>query len=291
MSSLVTLFGLKNAGKKTFLANIIEKDFSMLSETFRHVLRELELTVQVFDLDPNSPMDSWSQSIQNGEIRLVIYMVDGSDQTAFNLAKQEFLKLLEHIKKNIQPLLILINKIDLDFTPDLTVQIIQDFKLLELVDRKWLVHKISNKTGEGLKEGFQWIYEVLTGNKVPSTLVIDDMLIFSFTGDLIAESGKGKIEDPYLHSGLLAALEIVSQKTLDGKMDALTLGDKKFVFGREKDLIGVLVTNRDADNTFAKKIIKRVLKEIHNNEEDKIQEALTLILKDLKVISNQNEGD
>ncbi|MFX0060605.1 MAG: ADP-ribosylation factor-like protein [Candidatus Hermodarchaeota archaeon] len=274
MTGVVALFGLKNAGKKTLIAILKEQGLSGFPGIFKFVFQELD--IQIVDLGSKKAV--WLKLLGDNTVKLVVYMLDGFDKKSLVPAKQEFLKILRFIKNTTIPILILINKIDLDISPDLTLQIINDFKLLQLVDRKWLVHKISVKTTNGVKEALQWIYESLTGNKFPSSFLVKDLLVFSSTGILIGKAGKGSIKDPHTQSSLLAALEVVAKESLDHTMDALTLGTDKIVFGRKKDLIGVIVTNRDSNTSFTKDIINHVLEEIEAVEKSEIQRHLTLFL-------------
>ncbi|MFX1254525.1 MAG: ADP-ribosylation factor-like protein [Promethearchaeota archaeon] len=272
MTGVVALFGLKNAGKKTLIAILKEKGLSGFPGIFQYVFQELD--IQSVDLGPKKAV--WLKLLGDNAVKLVVYILDGFDKKSLGSAKQEFLKALRFIKNKSIPILILINKTDLELSPDLTPQIIKDFKLLQLVDRKWLVHKISARTTDGVKEALQWIYESLTGNKFPSSFLVKDLLVFSAVGVLLGKAGKGSIKDPHTQSSLLAALEVVAKESLDRTMDALTLGDDKIVFGRKKDLIGVIVTNKDSDTSFTKDIINHVLDKIETIEKSEIQHHLTL---------------
>ncbi|MFX0093209.1 MAG: ADP-ribosylation factor-like protein, partial [Candidatus Hodarchaeota archaeon] len=150
MSGVIALFGLKNTDKKTLRTFLKENASDMFPRTFKQFFEDLN--IQIVDLKPNHSLkDAWDK-LSKDEIKLVIYIIDGSDETTFTSAKHEFSKLSRFIKFNKIPLLILVNKIELEISPNLITRIIEDFKLCKFVNRKWLVHKICTKTGDGKKE-------------------------------------------------------------------------------------------------------------------------------------------
>ncbi|MFX0094668.1 MAG: ADP-ribosylation factor-like protein, partial [Candidatus Hodarchaeota archaeon] len=263
ISATILILGLKNTGKKTFQTVLVNKFVSILPRNFRAFLKNN--SIHTIDVHPNFSLKNVENKIGK-DTKLIIYMVDGSNEKSFVHAKQEFLNLFNLIKNKSVPLLILVNKVDLEISPNLITQIIEDFELTEIVDYKWMIHKISAKTGEGLENCLQWVYETITGSAFPSPLFIRDLFVFRADGVLLGKMKNGSIKDPCLHSGLLAALEILAQENLNGSLDILASGSQKIVFSRRRDLIGVIIINGETAIAMAKHLLEQVLTKIEKRK-------------------------
>uniref|UniRef100_A0A915A9P2 ADP-ribosylation factor-like protein 3 n=1 Tax=Parascaris univalens TaxID=6257 RepID=A0A915A9P2_PARUN len=91
-----------------------------------------------------------------------IYVIDSSDRKRFDETGLELLELLEEEKLKSVPVLIYANKQDL-VTAAKASEIAEGLQLLSIRDRSWQIQACSAVTGEGIRDGMDWISKNLRG--------------------------------------------------------------------------------------------------------------------------------
>lgn len=86
--------------------------------------------------------------------------MDSDDRERINDAHDELMLLLEEGESHGAALLVLANKQDLPNAMP-TAQIAEEMKLSTLTTRKWRVMATCAATGEGLREGIDWLTSVI----------------------------------------------------------------------------------------------------------------------------------
>lgn len=153
------IVGLDNAGKTTALYKLHLGSVVMTSPTIGssvEMVKHKNVSFEVWDLGGQTTLrQTWSSYYVN--TAAVILMVDSTDRERIAAVKDELFRLLG--EESLQPssgVLILANKQDL---PDaMTVMELTDALQLHAVKGKqWHVQPSCALTGEGLKEGLDWV--------------------------------------------------------------------------------------------------------------------------------------
>ncbi|MFX0094267.1 MAG: hypothetical protein ACFFBD_21190, partial [Candidatus Hodarchaeota archaeon] len=177
------------------------------------------------------------------------------------------------------------NKCDREGLLDIA-QVIEEFGLYQdrFLHTTWHLQVTSAKTGKGIVEAFNWLYEHVTGEKLPTTLSIRDIAIFSEIGNNIVQTDGSTFSNPAITAGFFAALEQFAQSTIEHNLDSLIIGEQKIVFKRVKELLGALVMNVGDSETIAKEILGRLIEEIGKQGVENAEEVLkNFIKKELRV--------
>ena len=100
----------------------------------------------------------WKHYYQNTDC--LIFVVDSNDRERIGEAAEELKKMLAEDELKDSVVLIMANKQDLDgaLSP---ADVTKELGMSELNGRTWLVQGTSGTTGQGLKEGLDWIASVL----------------------------------------------------------------------------------------------------------------------------------
>ncbi|EAR84254.1 ADP-ribosylation factor 1, putative (macronuclear) [Tetrahymena thermophila SB210] len=161
----VCIFGLDQAGKTTILYYM--KDNKIVATTSQarfnfEVFQYQDIQFKVCDLQYNQNMRLiYHHYYSNCDA--IVFVIDSSDSQRFNQAK-EILEFLyqDQILKNI-PLLVLANKQDIAV---LSIQQIQeDLQLNQIQNiQNWHIQGCSSITGQGIKEGFNWLVNIFNSN-------------------------------------------------------------------------------------------------------------------------------
>ena len=90
------------------------------------------------------------------DTNVIIFVVDSNDKNRIDEASRELKNVLNEEELIDCPILVLANKQDLrsSFSPD---EITEKLGMKQIKGRKWLVQGASAVTGQGLKEGLDWI--------------------------------------------------------------------------------------------------------------------------------------
>ena len=100
----------------------------------------------------------WKHYFQNTDG--LIYVIDSTDIDRIDESSEELIKLLKEEELKDCPILIFANKQDLNgaLSPK---EISDKFEMGNYFGRKWLLQGASSTTGQGLKEGLDWLIENL----------------------------------------------------------------------------------------------------------------------------------
>ena len=93
------------------------------------------------------------------EKNAIIYVIDNSNPSSFDLALEWLKKVLNHETTSKLPILILANKQDIEGGSTL-FELKEKFGLDELNNRIWTILFCSASTGTGIKEALQWLDSV-----------------------------------------------------------------------------------------------------------------------------------
>ena len=152
------IFGLDGAGKTTLLNRIKHNIFMQTSPTLNvNILQILFNNLQIvcFDVAGQKRFrNSWRtfMTATNG----LIFVLDSSDPSRIGEAREELWRVLEYKEADGCPLLIIVNKIDLDPHSN-SDEIKRSLHLNELNNRTVNILETSAINNVGVQEGFSWI--------------------------------------------------------------------------------------------------------------------------------------
>ena len=166
----IAMCGLDNAGKTSilnFLKNGEPQETIATMGINYEKLKLGKLSLAIMDLGGQEVFRQfWPTYIDRADI--LIFVVDSSDIARLSLAYEVFKQVItNYIAPNI-PILILATKQDLPNICSIAY-IIQNFQLTSMFERTIHVQKTSAKTGLGIYEAFQWIYEQVIETKTKRT--------------------------------------------------------------------------------------------------------------------------
>ncbi|MEA2071927.1 MAG: Arf family protein [Asgard group archaeon] len=156
----IVMCGLDNAGKTSIL-NYLKKgeiDSTIATMGINHEKFKLgRLNLSVMDLGGQFAFRQfWPTYVKQADI--LIFVIDAHDIKRLSLAKEIFFNTIQHSKNNDVPILILATKQDLPNTCSLA-HLIKYFQLTSILNKSIHIQKTSAKTGLGIVEAFQWIYD------------------------------------------------------------------------------------------------------------------------------------
>jgi len=173
----VVVLGASGSGKTTLVRYL---------ETGQEVTRETKTTLGIDVRQNPTKLAGWTFGIVDvggqdfyrktlwalgvSQADSVIYLIDGtitpnSDQISFEVSKFSFDYMLDIIEKDM-PLLLLINKQDeIENTEKSIQETIENYDIGRLINRRFNVVNCSVKTGEGVKEGLEWLAEEINSVK------------------------------------------------------------------------------------------------------------------------------
>ncbi|GFR41829.1 hypothetical protein Agub_g2603, partial [Astrephomene gubernaculifera] len=94
------------------------------------------------------------------EAHAIVYVVDAANRARFDESRAAFDRMLEHRELAGAPLLIMANKQDLDGATS-ALDVGQVFGIERLEGRQFKVLPVSAYTGQGLKDGVEWLVETI----------------------------------------------------------------------------------------------------------------------------------
>jgi len=152
------LVGLENSGKTTLL-NILSTGYPV--ETLPTVglnvkmVKKEGVAMKVWDLGGQERFRAeWGRYTQGCDA--IVFVVDSSDFDRIQTARKELHKLLEDKSLQSLPLLIALNKIDLE--PHMTKEeVIRDMNLDYVQDNPWIVQPISALRQQNIGEVVDWL--------------------------------------------------------------------------------------------------------------------------------------
>ena len=156
---LLTL-GLDNSGKTTIIKSILGQDPTSTSPTLGFTINTLKYgnnTINFWDIGGQTTIRSYWRNYFE-ETDGVIWVVDSGDKLRLKDCKEELHNLLKQEKLAGATLIVLCNKQDINGA--LKVEEIKDtLELNTITSRHWMIMPCCGLTGEGLKEGLNWIMD------------------------------------------------------------------------------------------------------------------------------------
>lgn len=158
----IVVLGLDNSGKTTILKRLSDEDISTIMPTQGFNVKSLVhngLTLNVWDIGgQKSIRPYWRNYFDHTDA--LVYVIDSTDQKRMEETGIELDQLVSEEKLENVPILIYANKQDLMNAHD-AEEISEGLNLVSITDRPWHIQACSAKTGEGLKDGMEWVMEFL----------------------------------------------------------------------------------------------------------------------------------
>ncbi|EJW88964.1 Arl3l1 protein [Wuchereria bancrofti] len=149
---------LDNAGKTTILKNLASEDIRHITPTQGFNIKSVvsdDVKLNVWDIGGQRKIRPyWKNYFENTDV--LIYVIDSCDRKRFDETGMELFELLDEEKLKNVPLLVYANKQDL-VTAAKANEIAEGLHLLSIRDRSWQIQACSAVTGEGIKDGMDWI--------------------------------------------------------------------------------------------------------------------------------------
>ena len=162
----ILMLGLDGAGKTTILYQL------KLGETVKtiptigfnvEIIEHKNFNFNIYDVGGQDKIRVlWKHHYQNTDG--LIFVVDANDRDRIDEAAEELKKLLEAEELKDCPVLVYANKEDLNgaLAPG---EVTEKLGMGQLKGRTWLVQGASATTGQGLKEGLDWMASALLKKK------------------------------------------------------------------------------------------------------------------------------
>ncbi|XP_059176739.1 ADP-ribosylation factor-like protein 3 [Physella acuta] len=162
----ILLLGLDNAGKTTLLKVLASEDITHITPTQGFNIKSVQskgFKLNVWDIGGQRRIRPyWKNYFENTD--LLIYVIDSSDRKRFDETGEELTELLEEEKLAGVPVLIFANKQDL-MTAAKASEIAEGLNLNSIRDREWQIQACSAVSGEGVKEGIEWMTKTCNNRK------------------------------------------------------------------------------------------------------------------------------
>lgn len=162
----IGFIGIDNAGKTSIIDIFSKQKLTKTIPTVGINLEQMSFTELAFDLnilDMGGQKNFrllWVDYLNTVDV--ILYVIDASDHERLDETLKEFHKMLILTEINPVPVLVLLNKIDLQNTMD-SFTIGERFaEFTELTNRDWNIIETSAVTTKGLIEMFKWIYSKIT---------------------------------------------------------------------------------------------------------------------------------
>ena len=162
----ILMVGLDAAGKTTILYQLKMGETVKTIPTIGFNVETLDykgLNFTVFDVGGQDKIKVlWKHYYQNTDG--LIFVVDSNDRDRIEDASEELKKMLAEEELKDCPVLVYANKEDLNgaLAPG---EVTEKLGMGDLKERTWLVQGASATTGQGLKEGLDWMASVLLKKK------------------------------------------------------------------------------------------------------------------------------
>uniref|UniRef100_A0A0N5AXC8 ADP-ribosylation factor-like protein 3 n=1 Tax=Syphacia muris TaxID=451379 RepID=A0A0N5AXC8_9BILA len=157
---------LDNAGKTTLLKTLASEDITEITPTQGFNIKSVisgDIKLNVWDIGGQRKIRPyWKNYFENTDV--LIYVIDSSDRKRFEETGLELLELLDEDKLRGVPLLIFANKQDL-LTAAKASDIADGLQLTSIRSRSWQIQACSAVTGEGVKDGMDWISKNIRPNR------------------------------------------------------------------------------------------------------------------------------
>jgi len=162
----ILLLGLDNAGKTTLLKSLASEDISHITPTQGFNIKSVQSSnfkLNVWDIGGQRKIRPyWKNYFENTDI--LIYVIDSADRRRFEETGMELAELLEEEKLTGVPVLVYANKQDL-FNAEPASEIANGLNLHSIRDRQWQIQPCSAVSGEGVKDGIDWVMKNIKNKK------------------------------------------------------------------------------------------------------------------------------
>jgi len=166
----IGFIGIDNAGKTSIIDIFSKQKLTKTIPTVGINLEQMSFTELAFDiniLDMGGQKNFrmlWVDYLNTVDV--ILYVIDSSDHERIDETLKEFHKMLVLTEINPVPILVLLNKIDLQNTLS-SFTIGERFsEFPELANRDWNIIETSAVTTKGLIEMFKWIYSKITSKEL-----------------------------------------------------------------------------------------------------------------------------
>ncbi|KAJ6222492.1 hypothetical protein RDWZM_001037 [Blomia tropicalis] len=154
----ILLLGLDNAGKTTILKKLASEDITHITPTQGFNIKSVQspgFKLNVWDIGGQRKIRPyWRNYFEDTDV--LIYVIDSADKKRFEETSVELNELLSEEKLATVPLLIYANKQDL-INAVTAGELAESLHLVTIRDRAWQIQACSATSGEGLKDGIDWI--------------------------------------------------------------------------------------------------------------------------------------
>ncbi|XP_065828263.1 ADP-ribosylation factor-like protein 3 [Oscarella lobularis] len=154
----ILFLGLDNAGKTTILKSIADEDITRITPTQGFNIKSVVsggFKLNVWDIGGQRKIRPyWRNYYDNTDV--LVYVVDSSDKKRFEETGVEFSELLDEEKLEKVPVLVFANKQDLLSSAPAS-EVAEGLGLPSLRNRVWQIQPCSAVTGEGIKDGMDWV--------------------------------------------------------------------------------------------------------------------------------------
>lgn len=152
----ILVLGLNGAGKTKMLNNLqlgaITRTTPFDNDYLDFIVETVSfqsITFRSWDINNSASQPLWNHFYKG--VHIIVFVVDASDETRIQEAKNGLASILKELELRKLPLLILVNKKDLNGVS--TDRIIDEFDLERLRRRTWLVKGVCAKQGDVLHKG------------------------------------------------------------------------------------------------------------------------------------------
>jgi len=154
----ILMLGLDAAGKTSILYKMhLGETVSTIPTIGFNVetVRYNRNAITVWDIGGQDKLRAlWRHYYSNNDA--LLFVIDSTDESRFDLAREELHKLLNTDELRDSVLLVMANKQDLPSAVP-SSRIVEVLQLRGLTSRPWLVQGCSALTGDGLLDGFEWV--------------------------------------------------------------------------------------------------------------------------------------
>jgi ADP-ribosylation factor-like protein 3 len=158
----ILILGLDCSGKTTILKKLSDEDISYVMPTQGFNIKTLvhkEFKLNVWDIGGQKSIRPYWRNYYEAT-DAIIYVIDSADRRRMEETGIELQQMLDEHRLNGVPLLILSNKQDL-LNSIAPAEVTAGLNLYSIRDRHWQILGCSAKTGEGLKEGLEFLVNEL----------------------------------------------------------------------------------------------------------------------------------
>ncbi|XP_067007808.1 ADP-ribosylation factor-like protein 3 isoform X2 [Anabrus simplex] len=152
------LLGLDNAGKTTLLKKLASEDITHITPTQGFNIKSVQsdgFKLNVWDIGGQRKIRPyWRNYFENTDV--LIYVIDSADRKRLEETGHELEELLTEDKLTNVPLLVYANKQDLLHAMPAS-DIAEGLGLHTIKDRPWQIQACSATSGEGVKDGMEWV--------------------------------------------------------------------------------------------------------------------------------------